>query len=296
MMGNYALYHEGWSLVDKVQRPSWVTMGPAIADPATPQWELYDLTKDWSQNTDLAAQMPEKVKELEAIWWREAAKYQVLPLDASVATRLVAPRPSVTAGRTEFSFPPAMTGISNGVAPSILNASYTFTAEVTVPEGGGDGMIITQGGRFGGYGLYISKGVPTFDWNLVGLKQLTWTAPQPLSAGQHTLVFDFKYDGLGAGTLAFNSLSGIGQSGTGTLSVDGKPVATQKMEHVIPLILAWDENMDIGSDTGTPVNDKIYQLPFAFTGNIDSLKLSIDRPQLSDADKAKLQEAMMKKD
>ncbi len=296
MMGNYALYHEGWSLVDKVQRPSWVTMGPAIADPAKPEWELYDLTKDWTQNTDLAAQMPEKVKELEAIWWREAQKYQVLPLDASVATRLVAPRPSVTAGRTEFSFPPAMTGISNGVAPSILNASYTFTAEVTVPEGGGEGVIITQGGRFAGYGFYLDKGKPTFDWNLVGLKQVTWQAPEPLAAGKHTLVFDFKYDGLGAATLAFNSLSGIGQSGTGTLTVDGTVVATQKMDHTIPLILAWDENMDIGSDTGTPVNDKAYQVPFAFTGTIDSLKLVVDRPELSDADKAKLEAAMKAKD
>jgi arylsulfatase A-like enzyme len=296
MMGNYALYHEGWSLVDKVKRPSWVTMGPAVADPEVPDWELYDLSKDWSQNNDLAAQMPEKVKELEAIWWREAAKYQVLPLDASVATRLVAPRPSVTAGRKEFNFPPSMTGISGGVAPSILNASYTFTAEVTVPGGGGDGMLITQGGRFGGYGFYINKGIPTFDWNMLGLKQITWTAPQPLSPGKHTLVFDFKYDGLGTATLAFNNLSGIGQSGTGTLSVDGAVVATQKMEHVIPLILAWDENMDIGSDTGTPVNDKVYQTPFAFSGSIDSLKLVVNRPELSDADKARLQEAMMKKD
>lgn len=294
MMGNYALYHEGWSLVDKVQRPSWVTMGPAIADPSKPEWELYDLSKDWTQNNDLAAQMPEKVKELEAIWWKEAQKYQVLPLDASVATRLVAPRPSVTAGRSEFTFPPAMTGISNGVAPSILNASYTFTAEVTVPEGGGDGVIITQGGRFGGYGFYLNKGKPTFDWNMVGLKHVVWEAPEALPAGKHTLVFDFKYDGMGIGTLAFNSLSGIGQSGTGTLSVDGKVVATEKMEHVIPLILAWDENMDIGSDTGTPVNDKVYKVPFAFTGTIDSLKLVIDRPQLSDADKAKLAEAMKK--
>ena len=294
MMGNYALYHEGWSLVDKVQRPSWVTMGPAIADPAKPEWELYDLSKDWTQNTDLAAKMPDKVKELEAIWWKEAEKYQVLPLDASVATRLVAPRPSVTAGRSEFDFPPAMTGISNGVAPSILNASYTFTAEVTVPEGGGEGVIITQGGRFGGYGFYLDKGKPTFDWNLVGLKQLTWQAPEALPPGKHTIVFDFKYDGLGIATLAFNNLSGIGQPGTGTLSIDGKEVATQKMDHTIPLILAWDENMDIGSDTGTPVNDKVYQVPFAFTGTIDSLKLVIDRPVLSDADKAKLEEAMKK--
>ncbi len=295
MMGNYALYHEGWSLVDKVKRPSWVIQGPANADPSKPDWELFDLTKDWTQNTDLAAAMPEKVKELEAVWWREADKYQVLPLDASVATRLVAPRPSVTAGRTEFDFPPAMTGISNGVAPSILNASYTFTAEVTVPEGGGEGMIITQGGRFGGYGFYIDKGKPTFDWNLLGLKQQTWQAKEALAPGKHTLVFDFKYDGMGIATLAFNDMSGIGQPGTGTLSVNGQAVDTQKMDHTIPLILAWDENMDIGSDTGTPVNDKAYQVPFAFTGSIASLKLVIDRPVLSDADKAKLEAAMKTK-
>lgn len=291
MFGNYALYHEGWSLVDKVTRPSWVTGGPADPTPDKPEWELYDLTTDWSQNTDLAAAMPEKVKELEAIWWREAEKYGVLPLDASVATRLIAPRPSVSAGRTEFSFPPAMTGISNGVAPSILNASYTFTAEVTVPEGG-EGVIITQGGRFGGYGFYLDKGRPTFVWNLFGLKNVVWEAPDALPAGKHTLVFDFKYDGLGIATLAFNDMSGIGQPGTGTLSVNGQVVATEKMDHVIPLILAWDENMDIGSDTGTPVNDKAYQVPFAFTGTIDSLKLVIDRPVLSDADKAKLEAAM----
>jgi arylsulfatase len=296
MLGNYALVHEGWSLVDKVQRPSWVTSGPVITDPATPDWELYDLTKDWTQNNDLAASMPEKVKELEAIWWREAEKYQVLPLDASVATRLVVPRPSITAGRSEFSFPGRMTGISNGVAPSLLNASYTFTAEVTVPEGGGDGMIITQGGRFAGYGFYIDKGKPTFDWNLFGLKQVVWQSPDALTPGKHVLEFDFSYDGMGAGTLAFNSMSGIGQSGTGELKVDGAVVATAKMDNVVPLILAWDENMDIGSDTGTPVNDKVYKVPFAFTGTIDSLKLVIDRPELTDADKAKLEQAMKAKD
>jgi len=294
MFGNYALYHEGWSLVDKVTRPSWVNFGPANPTPATPEWELYDLTKDWTQNTDLAAQMPEKVKELEAIWWEEAEKYQVLPIDASIVTRIVTPRPSVTAGRTEFSFPPKMTGISNGVAPTILSSSYTFTAEVTVPEEGGEGVIITQGGRFAGYGLYLEKGKPTFDWNLVGLKNQVWQAKDALPAGKHTIVFDFKYEGLGIGTLAFNDMSGLGKPGTGTLSVNGTVVDTQKMEQTIPIILAWDENMDIGSDTGSPVNDKVYQVPFAFTGTIDSLKLVIDRPQLSDADKAKLDAAMTK--
>ncbi len=297
MFGEYALYHEGWMAVTKVTRPSWVTGGATNPDPAgSSQWELYDINTDWTQNTDLAAKNPEKLKQLQDLFWQQAGKYNVLPLDASVATRLVAPRPSITAGRTEFSFPPAMTGISNGVAPSILNASYTFTADVTVPEGGGEGVIITQGGRFAGYGFYLDKGKPTFDWNLVGLKHVIWQAPEALAAGKHRLVFDFKYDGLGAGTLAFNNMSGIGQGGTGTLSVDGTVVATEKMDHVIPLILAWDENMDIGSDTGTPVNDKVYQVPFAFTGSIDSLKLVVNRPELSDADKAKLEAAMKAKD
>lgn len=293
MMGEFALYHEGWMATTKVTRPAWDTNSATNPDPAgSAEWELYHVAEDWTQNHDLSAENPEKLAELQGIFWRDAARYNVLPLDASVATRLIAPRPSVTAGRTDFTFPPAMTGISNGVAPSILNASYTFTADVTVPDGGGDGVIITQGGRFAGYGFYINKGKPTFDWNMVGLKHVVWAAPDPLPAGKHTLVFDFKYDGLGAGTLAFNNASGIGQSGTGTLSVDGTVVATQAMEHVIPLILAWDENMDIGSDTGTPVNDAVYKVPFAFTGTIDALKLSIDRPVLTDADKAKLEAAL----
>jgi arylsulfatase len=296
MFGNYALYHEGWMLVGKVTRPSWVTAGPQDPDPAKGAWARYDISSDWTQDHDIAAEYPDKVKELEAVWWQEAEKYQVLPLDSSVVSRLVVPRPSVTAGRTLFEFPGRMTGISNGVAPTILNASYTFTADLTVPEGGGSGMIITQGGRFAGYGLYLKDGKPTFTWNLVGLQHVTWQAPEPLSPGKHTVEFDFKYDGLGMGTLAFNDFSGIGRPGTGTLKVDGQAVATEAMPHTIPLILAWDENMDIGSDTGTPVDDAVYKVPFAFTGLIDDLKLSIDRPVLSDADKARLEAAMTKKD
>jgi arylsulfatase A-like enzyme len=293
--GNYAIYHEGWMLVDKVTRPSWVTTGPQDPTPSKAEWELYHVAEDWTQNRDVAADNPEKVKELEAIWWQEAERNNVLPLDASVVSRLVTPRPSATAGRTEFSFPGRMTGISNGVAPSILNASYTFTAEVTVPEGGGDGMIITQGGRFTGYGLYINKGKPTFTWNLLGLKVLSWEAPDVLPAGKHTVEFAFTYDGIGAGTLAFNDFSGIGKGGTGELKVNGTTVVTQKMDQTIPFILAWDENMDIGSDTGTPVNDQVYKVPFAFNGTIDSLKLVVDRPKLSDADKERLKAAMTAK-
>ena len=152
-------------------------------------------------------------------------------------------------------------------------------------------MIVTQGGRFGGYGFYLLKGKPVFLWNLVDLKRIRWEGPDTLSPGTHTLEFDFKYDGLGVGTLAFNNISGIGRGGTGVLKVDGKEVANKKMDRTLPLILQWDENFDVGADTGTPVDDKDYQVPFRFTGKLDKLTLMIDRPKLTPADKQRLMEA-----
>ena len=140
-----------------------------------------------------------------------------------------------------------ITGIPYSAAPNLLNTSYTITADIDVPEGGGEGVIVTQGGRFGGYGLYLMKGKPVFTWNLLDLKRVKWQASDALSPGKHTLVYDFKYDGLGLVTLAFNNMSGIGRGGLGTLSVDGKVVATETMERTIPLTLPWDETFDIGS-------------------------------------------------
>src|SRR5207244_1900248 len=182
------------------------------------------------------------------------------------------------------------TGIPPGDAPSLLNTSYTITAEVEVPPGGAEGMLNTNGGRFGGYGFYLLKGKPVFTWNLLDLKRIRWEGPEALSPGRHTLVFDFKYDGLGVATLAFNNMSGIGQGGTGELKVDGKVVSTQKMEHTIPLILQWDETFDVGADTGTPVDDKDYKVPFEFTGKLTRLTLAIDRPKLTPADEKRLME------
>ena len=170
----------------------------------------------------------------------------------------------------------------------ILDSSYTFTAEVEIPQGGAEGMIVTQGGRFGGYGFYLLKGKPVFVWNLVDLKRPRWEGPDALSPGKHTLEFDFKYDGLGLATLAFNNISGIGRPGTGVLKVDGKEVATQQMERTLPLILQWDENFDVGADTGTPVDDQDYQVPFRFTGTLTKLTLTINRPQLTPADAKQL--------
>ncbi len=291
MMGDHAIYHDGWIASTKVMRPPWVVASAVSQDPAGYPYELYDLTKDWTQFENVAAQNPAKLKELEPLFWAEAKKYQVLPLDASVATRIVAPRPNLAAGRTEFTWSGQITGTPNGDAPSILDASFYYRAEVDIPQAGVEGMLVTQGGRFGGYGFYVLKGKPVFLYNFLDLQRVRWEGPEALAPGRHTLEFDFKYDGLGFGTLAFNNMSGIGRGGTGVLKVDGKEVATQKMEHTIPLIMQWDENFDIGADTGTPVNDADYQCPFPFTGKLNKLTLKIERPQLSPEDIKKLEAA-----
>jgi arylsulfatase len=291
MMGDHAIYHDGWIASTTVVRPPWVVFGKANQDPAGTPYELYDLGKDWTQFENVAAKHPEKLKEMEKLFWAEAQKYQVLPLDATVATRLVQPRPSLTAGRNVFTWSGELTGTPNGDAPFILDSSYNFKADVEIPESGAEGMIVTQGGRFGGYGFYVLKGKPVFLWNLVDLKRMRWEAPEPLTPGKHTLEFDFKYDGLGLGTLAFNNMSGIGRGGVGVLKVDGEEVARQTMERTLPLILQWDENFDVGADTGTPVDDEDYQVPFKFTGKLDKLTLTINRPKLTAEDEKKLMEA-----
>jgi arylsulfatase len=298
MMGVQGLYDDGWMLSAVPKRPPWDVYGAVIQDPATAfEFELYDLRKDWTQSSDVSALYPTKVEEMKDLMFGEFAKYQALPLDASVATRLAAPRPGLAFGRREFVYSGhPVTGIINNAAPNLLNTSYTITAEIDVPDNGAEGMIVTEGGRFGGYGFYLRKGKPTFTWNLLGLKRVKWQAPDALSSGKHTLVFDFKYDGLGFATLAFNNVSGLGRPGTGSLSVDGKVVATETMERTIPLLLPWDETFDIGSDTGTGVDDADYQIPFAFTGTIDKLTVSLAPPVLTDDDKRKLMEAKRAKE
>jgi arylsulfatase len=297
MMGQWALYHDGWFLSTKVNRAPWDAFGPANPDPLNNQvLELYNLNKDFSQTEDLAAKHPQKVKEMKQMFIAEARKYQVFPMDASVAARIVAPRPNITAGRNEFVYTRPMVGLPQGDSPFILNASYAFTAEIEVPQGGAEGMIVTSGGRFAGYGFYLLKGKPVWLWNLVDLERLKWEGPDALPPGRHTIEFEFKYDGLGAGTLAFNDFSGVGRPGTGTLKVNGKVVDTKKMERTLPMILQWDESFDVGSDTLTGVNDADYKPPFPLTAKLNKLTVRIDRPQLPPADVKKLEAAMRKKD
>jgi hypothetical protein len=224
------------------------------------KWELYNLTEDYSQNNDLAAKMPDKLHQMQELFLMEAAKYNVFPLDNSILERLLTPRPSTTAGRNDFTYSGVISGIPSSNAPSIVNRSYAITAEVDIPQGGGEGMLVTTGGRFGGYGFYLLKSKPVFLYNFVDMARFRWEGQEALPPGKHTLVFDFKSDG-----------PGFGKGGTGVLKVDGTEVANQKIPHTIPALMPWDETFDVGVDTRTGVEDKDYQVPFRFTGEIGKL-------------------------
>jgi arylsulfatase A-like enzyme len=285
MASNRGIYKEGWYANTIPPVPPW-DLGAAFPDPNSYTWELYNLAEDYSQANDLAAKMPDKLKELQALFAKEASKYNVLPLDNRQFARAISPRPSATAGKTVFTYSGVQPGIPDGNAPSILNKSFTITAEVEVPEGGGDGMIVTDGGRFGGYGLYLLKGQPIFTYNLVMLLTARWAPPigqPPLSAGKHTIVFDFKYDG-----------PGIAKSGTGALSVDGKVVRTLTLPKTIPFLLPPCETFDVGTDLRSGVNDLDYQVPFNFNGKIAKLTFNLGPSQLDAPDTKKAAEAAAK--
>ena len=246
-------------------------------------WELYNVQEDPTEYNDLAARMPDKLKEMQDLFYSEARKYDVLPLDNSTLARWNTPRPSLTAGQTVFTYSGELSGVPPSAAPSILDKSYTITAEIEIPKGGAEGMIVTEGGRFGGYGLFLSKGVagirrgkPVFLYNLLNLKRTTWSGPA-LDAGKHTIVFDFKYDG-----------PGLGKGGTGVLSVDGKEVARNSMENSTPITFPEDETFDIGQDTRTGVAmlQYRYDVPFKFTGKINKLTFKLE-PEPKEASEPK---------
>lgn len=274
MLGNRAIFHEGWVAATTPVTLPWELSTKPPPDVITGyKWELYNVMDDPTQNRDLAAKMPDKLKQLQNIFYLEAAKYNVLPLDNTTLARWNAPKPSLTAGRTEFTYSGTLASVPGSTAPHILNRSYTITAEVTIPEGGGEGMIVTQGGRFGGYGLFLSKGElginrsrVVFLYNLLDLKRTIWEGPE-LGAGRHTIVFDYKIDG-----------PGLGKGGTGVLYVDGKEVDRKSMEHGTPITFAEDETFDVGLDTRTGVAmiEYRYDPPFNFTGTIDKLTFKLE--------------------
>ncbi len=283
MLGNRAIYHDGWIAATTPATLPWELSTKPAPDVITGyNWELYNVgdlqSVDPTENNDLAATMPDKLKQMQDLFYAEAKKHDVLPLDNTSLARWNSPRPKPHRRTQGLHLLGEPISIPNSGAPSILNKSYTITAEVTIPEGGAEGMIVTDGGRFGGYGLFLSKGVvgvrrgkPVFLYNLLDLKRTMWEGPE-LSAGKHTIVFDYKSDG-----------PGLGKGGTGVLSVDGKEVARNSIEHGTPITFPEDETFDIGQDTRTPLAllEYRYDVPFKFTGKINKLTFNLGDEQLT---------------
>jgi arylsulfatase len=267
LVGNRGIYHDGWMACTTPLRLPWVTVG-AAPSPDDFKWELYHVAEDFSQANDLAAKNPEKLKELQALFDIEAKEYNVYPLDSSFAERAdPAIRPSLTRGRNVFTYYPGMVRIPEGSTPGIKNKSYSISADVEIPEGGAEGVLATQGGRFGGWGLLVLDGKPVFVHALSNQAKHKYrvTADQKLSPGKHTITFDFAYDG-----------GGIGKGGTGTISVDGKKVAEGKIPQTVAIRFSLDETFDVGEDTGTPVvEDYADKMPFRFTGKLNKLVIEL---------------------
>jgi len=273
MLGNRAIYQDGWVAATTPVTLPWELSTKTPPDVITGyNWELYNVKDDPTESNDLAAKMPDKLKQMQDLFYAEAKKYNVLPLDNTTLARWNTPRPSLTAGRTEFTYSGQLSGVPGAAAPDIKNKAYKITADVEIPDGGAEGMIVTQGGRFGGYGLFLSSGEAGFNrgrvvflYNLLDLKRTVWEGPE-LSAGKHTIVFDFKPES-----------SGLGKGGAGILFVDGKEVARNSMEHSTPITFPEDETFDVGMDTRTGVAllEYRYDVPFKFTGKINKLTFNL---------------------
>jgi arylsulfatase len=285
MLGNRGVFHDGWMANTKPLRLPW--QGGTDSSPDDFKWELYHVSEDFSQAHDLAAQNPAKLKELQAVFDREAKKYQVYPLDASFIARAdVSIRPSLTRGRDTFTYYPGTIRVPEGAAPDVKNKDFTITADVVIPDAGADGVLVTQGGRFGGYALLVMNGVPEFDYAYSNQPQHKYrvAAKEKLAPGKHTITLDFKYDG-----------PGMGKGGTGTLSVDGKQVAQGKIERTIPIRFSLDETFDVGKDTGTPVvEDYVSKMPFEFTGELTKVVVQLGKSGLTAGDVKQQDEANKK--
>jgi arylsulfatase len=279
MIANRGIYSDGWYANTTPPHGPWILNAP-LPPISDYKWELYNLKEDYSQANDLAAKMPGKLKEMQTLFVKEAAKYQVLPLDNRSFARAVEPRPSATAGQTMFTYTGVIPGIPTANSPNVIGRSYKITAEVDVPQGGGNGMLATTGGRWGGWGLYLLNGKPVFNYNMLILAQYRWEGADALTPGKHTIVFDYTYEG-----------PGIAKGGSGELKVDGKVVATGKQANSIAFLQVSDETFDIGVDTRTGVNDKDYQVPFAFDGKIDKLTVNLGPMQLTQDEQLQLQRA-----
>jgi arylsulfatase A-like enzyme len=262
---NRGLYHDGW-MASALSFPPWQPVRTGF-DPDKQKWELYNISEDFSQANDLAAANPQKLRELQDLWWAEAAKHNVLPLDWRASERLNAElmgRPSLAGDRKTFTYYTGQIGLPGEAAPRILNKSWTLTADIEVPEGGVEGMIITHGGLEGGYGLYVRDSKPQFVYNYLSLERYDIASTAPLPKGKVQVKVDFAYNG---------KKGEVGKGAMVTMTVNGTKVAEGELPKTIPVQISIGEGLDIGEDIGSPV-DSTYKPPFPFTGKIE--KVTVD--------------------
>jgi arylsulfatase len=256
---NRGIYHQGWM----ASAPSFAPWNPNRSefDPDKQKWELYNIEEDFSQSKDLAAENPEKLRELQDLWWAEAARYNVLPLDWRGTVRFNAEamgRPTLMGNRKTMTYFPGTVGLPDAASPNMINKSWTITADFEV-SGKQSGMIVTHGGLEGGYGIYLRDGKPVFVYNFLAAERFTFTGKEALPSGKVKLVVDFVYDG-----------GGMGKGGTITMTANGNQVASGRLEKTIPIQFSISEGLDVGTDVGSAV-DFTYKLPFTYPGKIEKI-------------------------
>jgi arylsulfatase len=273
IMGNRGIYHDGW-FAGTIHRAPWEQKPRRKLQEDV--WELYDTRSDFSLVNDLAGSNPAKLKELQDLFMKEATTYRVLPIDDRVLERMNAAsagRPDLMGDRTSLTLAAGMVGMSENVFINVKNRSFSIDAEVEVPEGGANGVILAQAGRFGGWSLYLKEGKPTYCYNFLGLQQFKVAAPQALAAGKATVRMNFDYDG-----------GGIGKGGTATLLVNGGVAASGRIDRTQGMIFSADETAGVGVDDATPVTTDYKKRDNAFTGRV--LKVTVDVKPIGSAVKA----------
>jgi arylsulfatase len=266
MFCNRGIYYKGWSAVTRHSTPWLVTAKlPAFDDDV---WELYDGSRDWTQARDLAKEMPEKLHELQRLWLIEAMKYNTLPLDDRRVERFnadLAGRPQLVKGDSQLLFA-GMGRLSENSVVVMKNKSFSLTAEVEVPSKGAEGVIIHQGGAFGGMTFYTKAGKAKFTYNFLGLQTFTTEASQTIPAGKHQVRMEFAYDG-----------GGLGKGGDVSLYYDGKKVGEGRVERTVPMAFSSDETTDVGRDTATPVSSDYTRNTSAFNGKVHWVQIDLGK-------------------
>jgi arylsulfatase len=263
MFCNRGIYHEGWTAVTRHSTPWVMEELPPLADDV---WELYDTNTDWSQAHDLAAEMPEKLAELQQLFLEEARRYNVLPLDDRRIERFnsdIAGRPVLVKGNSQLLFG-GMGRLSENSVLNVKNKSHSVTAEIEVPDAGADGVIVAQGGAFAGWSLYVKAGAPKYAYNFLGLQLFTIAAESILPAGTHQVRMELAYDG-----------GGLAKGATVSLYVDGEKTGQGRVEATIPMVFSADETCDIGSDTASPVTTDYSPEGSRFSGTVNWVQIDI---------------------